>query len=233
MRLRWRRSSSPEDRFETWIAQRHQERVFEGNAIPVGPCPDETFLRNLASKSNQIDLSDPRVDHAASCSICMRKLLALRRDDQFRRRKWVLATSVACGLLIAVAFVAVARHRGKAAPPANEAAAISQTVDLLNSGTFRGDQPSPLQSVSLPAALVKVTVILPRFSESGRYLVAVMRDQTGKDLISQGSAVATNNGDKEEVTVDLDLRNAHSGAYFLSTTHEQEKASYYYPLQIK
>jgi hypothetical protein len=37
----------------------------------------------------------------------------------------------------------------------------------------------------------------------------------------------------EQVTVELDLRNAQSGAYFLSTTHEQEKASYYYPLQIK
>ena len=106
-------------------------------------------------------------------------------------------------------------------------------MNLLNAGTFRGDQPRPLQSVTLPAAFVKVTVILPRYSDPGRYMVAVMRDQTGKELIAQGSAVATKNGEKEVVTVDLDLRNAHSGAYFLSTTHEQEKASYYYPLQIK
>jgi hypothetical protein len=31
----------------------------------------------------------------------------------------------------------------------------------------------------------------------------------------------------------LDLRNAHAGQYFISTTHEQDQAAYYYPLQIK
>jgi len=35
------------------------------------------------------------------------------------------------------------------------------------------------------------------------------------------------------VSVELDLRSAKAGAYFLATTHEQDQASYYYPLQIR
>ena len=35
------------------------------------------------------------------------------------------------------------------------------------------------------------------------------------------------------LTVDLDLRKATAGAYFLSTTHEQDQAVCYNPLQIK
>src|SRR5690349_8855601 len=59
---------------------------------PSGPSPDEAFLRALARGSNQIDLTDPRVDHAATCANCMNRLLAFRRDYQSHRRKlaWVL-----------------------------------------------------------------------------------------------------------------------------------------------
>jgi hypothetical protein len=90
-----------------------------------------------------------------------------------------------------------------------------------------------LQSVSLPAALVKVTIILPRFSRPGQYAVAVTRDQTASNPLAHGDAAANGSGDREEVSVDLDLRKSKPGKYFLSTTHEQDQASYYYPLEIK
>jgi hypothetical protein len=117
-------------------------------------------------------------------------------------------------------------------------AAIPETIDLSNAGTLRSlssnsDQPSPLQSVSLPAALVKVKIVLPRYSRPGQYVVAVTRDQSVNAPLAHGSAAATGNGDREEVSVDLDLRKSKPGSYFLSTTHEQDQASYYYPLQIK
>jgi hypothetical protein len=85
----------------------------------------------------------------------------------------------------------------------------------------------------LPAALVKVTIILPRFSRPGQYMVAVTHDQSVNDPLAHGAAAANGGGDREEVSVDLDLRKSQPGAYFLSTTHEQDQASYYYPLQIK
>jgi hypothetical protein len=87
--------------------------------------------------------------------------------------------------------------------------------------------------VSLPAALVKVTIIFPRYSRPCQYTVAVTREQTVSAPLTHGSAAATGNGDREEVSVDLDLRKSRTGSYFLSTTHEQDQASYYYPLQIK
>jgi hypothetical protein len=117
-------------------------------------------------------------------------------------------------------------------------AAIPETIDLSNAGTLRSlqsdpTQPSPLQSVSLPRALVKVNIILPRYSRPGQYAVAVTRDQTVNDPLARGSATAIGNGDQEEVAIDLDLRKSKPGSYFLSTTHEQDQASYYYPLEIK
>lgn len=233
MRLRLRGRSSPEDRFEAWIAQRHQERVLEGSASPAGPCPDEDFLRNLAAKSRQIQLSDPRVDHAANCPVCMRHLLAMRRERHSRPLGLVLTAAVTSCLLIATVFFVLAHRGTKPTEEVAERVAVPESVDLWNAGTFRGDQPGPLQAVSLPAALVKVTIILPQYSDPGRYVIAVTRDQSGNDLLAKASGATTGNHDREEVSVYLDLRESQAGSYFLSTTHEQNQASYYYPLQIK
>jgi hypothetical protein len=150
----------------------------------------------------------------------------------------VFTAAVGCCLLIVAAFVVVPWRGANTPRPADNMAAIPETIDLSNAGTLRGlpsnsSEPSPLQSVSLPAALVKVTIILPRYSRPGQYTVAVTRDQSVNDPVAHGDAAANGGVDREEVSVDLDLRNSKPGAYFLSTTHEQNQASYYYPLQIK
>jgi hypothetical protein len=232
MQLRLFGLSNPEDRFEKWLAERHQERVLEGDTIAQGPCPDSLFLRKLAKRSSAISLDDPRVSHAANCLLCMRQLFALHEEGRSRRLMLISTVAVASCLLIAVLLFNFS-HRGRRADdliPTNMAA-VSETVDLSNAGTFRGDQPAPLQAVSLPAALVKVTIILPRYSEPGRYGVSVTRDQRGSDLLA--SASGTTGGSNDRVEVVLDLRKSLPGSYFLSTTHEQDQASYYYPLQIK
>ena len=89
MRLRLRGLSRPEDRFEAWISQRHQERVLEASATSIGPCPDDAFFKSLAKRSKQIQLSDARVDHAANCPICMSRLLALRREHRAQRLRLI------------------------------------------------------------------------------------------------------------------------------------------------
>jgi hypothetical protein len=238
MLMKLRCFSRAEDRLDAWVTRQHQERVLDGRTAPVGPCPDEEFLVRVARQSKQVALSDPMVDHAANCPVCMRRLLELRSQHQSRRRRLVFTVTVCCCLLIVAAFVVVS-WRGSSVPhPADNMAAIPETIDLSNAGTLRGlpfnsAEPSPLKSVSLPAALVKVTIILPRYSRPGQYTVAVTRDQTVSDPLAHSSAVATGKGEREEVSVDLDLRKSRPGAYFLSTTHEQDQASYYYPLQIK
>lgn len=232
MRLSWRRSSRAEDRFEAWVTESHQKWVLAGGTTPVGPCPDEAFLRDLARKSRRIKLSDPRVDHAATCPTCLNQLLGFRQEIHSCRRTFTVAGLVTACLVIA-AIIAVARYEVQRQSPAANMAIVSQTVNLWDVGTFRGEQPGQMQSVSLPAARVKLKIVLPRFSPPGQYLVAVTRNQSGNGVMAEGSAPALASGDKEAVSVDLDLREAKSGQYFLSTTHEQDQASYYYPLQIK
>lgn len=232
MRLSWRRSSRAEDRFEAWVTESHQKWVLAGGTTPVGPCLDEAFLRDLARKSRRIKLSDPRVDHAATCPTCLNQLLGFRQDIRSRRRKSAVAGLVTACLVIA-AVIAVARYEVQKQSPASNMAIVSQTVNLWDVGTFRGEQPNQLQSVSLPAARVRLKIILPRFSPPGQYLVAVTQDQLGNGVMSEGSAPAIVSGEKETVAVDLDLRRAKAGQYFLSTTSEQDHAAYYYPLQIR
>ena len=148
--------------------KKYQERVLAGEVTPQSPCPDEGFLRDLARKSKRIALSDPGVDHAASCPRCMSRLLILRQANHSHRRKLVLTFAAASCLVILVALIALARYGvHKESPPANMAV-VSQTVNPWNAGTFRGAQPGSLQSVSLPAALVRLTIILPRFSAPGQ-----------------------------------------------------------------
>jgi len=232
MWLSWRRSSRAEDRIDKWITQQHQRRVLAGETTPSGPCPDETYLRALARRSKSIVLSDPRVDHAATCPNCMKRLLALRQENQSQRRKltWALA-GAACIILVA-GLIGWWRYQSRERMLAN-AAPVAETVNLWNAATYRGQQPGQLQSVELPASLVHLTIILPQFSLAGQYLVAVTRDQNGNGLVAEGTAAAAGSGAQEKVTVDLNLRSVKGGAYFLSTTHEQDQAAYYYPLQIK
>ena len=232
MRLIWRRSSDTEDRLEKWIAQQHQRRVLAGETTPSGPCPDEAFLRALARRSNRIDLMDPRVDHAATCANCMNRMLAFRQEDQLQRRKlvWALA-GVACVILVVGPF-AWSRYESRQQMLA-QAPPVPEVVDLWEAATYRGEQPGQLLSVLLPAARIHLTIILPRFSQTGQYVVAVTRDQNGNGIVAEGAAATTSSGTQEKVIVDLDLRTAKAGAYFLSTTHEQDRAAHYYPLKIK
>jgi len=233
MKLLSRRSTRAEDRFEEWIRQRHQERVLSGQMQPAAACPDEAFLRGLARRSRTIPLSDPRIDHAANCRQCMNRISAIRSERRSRQRTLTHALgTIGCLIVIAglIAWPHYERHRGQTLA---SAAPISETVDLSNAGTYRGQQAGPLQSVVLPAALVHLTIILPRFSLPGQYLVAVTRDQSGNGVVAEGLVAATGMRGQQRLSVSLDLRNAMPGAYFLSTTHEQDQAAYYYSLQVK
>jgi hypothetical protein len=232
MRLNWLRSSRVEDRFETWIAKRHQERVLAGGTVPVGPHPDEEFLRDLARKSKRISLSDPQIDHAASCPSCMSQLLTHRQEYRSRHQRLVFATALAACALVVVAALIAFRAVQKSTATANTAI-VSQTVNLWDVGTVRGEQPGELQSVSLRPAPVRLKIILPRFSPAGRYGIAVTRDQSGAQVLAQATADTIPDGQQETLSVNLDLHGAAAGTYFLATTHEQDQAAYYYPLQIK
>lgn len=110
MRLNWRQSSRSQDRLEKTIAEQHEKRVLAGEVVAAGPCPDEDFLRLLARRSAQIALTDPRVDHAASCPKCMERLILLRQEYRRRCRKWMIAGLIAALLLLCAAAVFLSLH---------------------------------------------------------------------------------------------------------------------------
>ncbi|MBX6361327.1 MAG: hypothetical protein IRZ03_14755 [Acidobacterium ailaaui] len=228
-----RRPSEGEDELEAWIQRLHEQRVASGQTQPVGPCPDEEFLRGLAKRSHAISLSDARIDHAATCPSCMSRIAALRNENKERNTKLGYALAAAMCLILVAGIFGWLHLRHNQEQMAVVAQPVSKTVDLWNAGTYRGEQPGQLQSVELPAALVRLTVILPRFSPSGQYLIAVTRKEDGTGVVAEGLAPAVSAGQQQKVSVALDLREVTAGEYFLSTTHEQDQAAYYYPLQIK
>ncbi len=182
------RSSRGEDKLEAWIKRLHEQRVASGQTQPVGPCPDEEFLRGLAKRSRAISLSDARIDHAATCPNCMSRIVALRNENRERNRKLAYALAAATCLILVAAIFGWFHLRQNRQQTMALAQPVSKTVDLWNAGTDRGEQPGQLQSVELPAAVVRLTVILPRFSPSGQYLIAVTRKEDGTGLVAEGLA---------------------------------------------
>ena len=228
-----RRSLRGEDKFEAWIKRLHEQRVASGQTRPVGPCPDEEFLRGLAKRSRAISLSDARIDHAATCPTCMSRIAALWNENRERNTKLGYALAAAMCLILVAGIFGWLHLRHNQEQMAAVRQPVSKTVDLWNAGTDRGEQPGQLQSVELPAAVVRLTVVLPRFSPSGQYLIAVTRKEDGTGVVAEGLAPTVSSGQQQRVSVALDLRKVTAGAYFLSTTHEQDQTAYYYPLRIE
>ena len=226
-------TSSAEGRLETWLAKQHEARVYAGETTPAGSCPNDLFLRELARKSKAIDLLDQRIDHVANCAKCLPRLTVLRTVRRTQQRGLQLALAGAACVILIAALLFVPQWRQRRHENASSNVAVSKTVDLWNAGTYRGQQPAARKSVVLPAGKVRLTIILPEFSQSGRYLVAVTRDQAGADILSEAMANSVPKGKQQTVSVVLDLRTTKAGKYFLSTTYEKGQATYYYPLRIK
>lgn len=147
--------------------------------------------------------------------------------------------SVAASLLIVCSASYVAYSHFHLAPPPVDVASsapVDATVDLFSNGTSRGTEAEamPLQQVSLPAVIVHLSVVLPRFSETGSYTVNVASDKHGAQLVATGTGEATErNEGKVTVSVALDLRAAKPGDYFLAIVRGTDNGTYYYPLKIK
>ena len=220
-------------------------------------CPDEDTLRLLAR--DPFSVNESVRTHIGSCSECFSEYQHFRQDwlesksahssiaapsssaipyPASRPSKrwpaiapWALAASFLIG---SVAFFVV-EHRQTAQSLQSSLAPVSATVDLVNSGTVRGpagEDAVPLKEVSLPATIVHLSVILPRFSEAGRYDVLVSKDKAGSDVIAMGAGKTQENGGKTAIDVTLDLRSAAPGAYFLGTVRGSDHGAYYYPLEV-
>ena len=206
-------------------------------------CPDDSFLRAYAAKPGSFSLSDSRVRHVTACDYCLPMLLDFRSATPARRPAQVRIAAIAslcAACLIAGFFGAIYwnHHQSIAVePPAKSqegSLPLDQTLDLTNYGTYRGaeDQP-PRPPVNLPAALLHVNLILPRFSEAGPYTIMVVGDKEGNGRIAYATGTATMVGNQTKLTVTLDLRRVRRGNYVLLTELNGQDDWYSYPLRIQ
>jgi hypothetical protein len=202
-------------------------------------CPEERTLRALAE--DRLPVSHPARLHLASCSECFAEFRGFKGEcEQTRKERrritgWALAASliVASGVGLWEDLHARAGHL--AAVQMAPTQPLKANVDLFNAGTVRGEDDgiNALKQVSLPAAIVQLSVTLPRFSEAGGYEVLVSRDKSGNEVVAKGSGDAVVNAGKVIVGATLDLRAAKPGAYFLATVRGSDNGVYYYPVQIE
>ena len=215
------------------------EFFLEANPNPerVG-CPGDATIRAIGE--NRAAKNDPARLHLASCSECYAEFRGYQHEwelAQQKRRRW-LEWAAAAVLLIGsgVTVAGIHEHRvHQQAEVSRSSEPVLATVDLFEAPTLRGvgDEPSALQEVSLPPAMVALTVTLPRFSKAGEYEIRVSRDRNGHQMLADGKGVGVDSSGKTLVRVVLDLRKAQAGAYFLATIRGSDNGLYFYPLQIK
>jgi hypothetical protein len=99
--------------------------------------------------------------------------------------------------------------------------------------TIRAGDTSTVPPVILSRRVVAVHILLPYFSPGGKYVVSITTDRNGSAAKAEGSGTANVNGFHADLSVTLDLRNLPGGTCYLATTHEADRASYYYPLAVR
>jgi len=228
---------------EKWFVEKLRAYTQRQARVARTPeCPDDSFLREYALKPRSFSLSDPRVQHVTSCGHCLPALLEFRSAVAVRRpapARWA-ALAALCAACLIVGFV-VARYWNRqnlvaSNPPSGQqaSAVVDRTLDLTNYGTFRGAQQQPPKPpLNLPASLLHVNLILPRFSEAGPYTIIVVAGREGTNRIAYATGNASLVGDQTKLTVTLDLRRAKPGSYVLLTELSGQDDWYSYPLRIQ
>jgi hypothetical protein len=207
-------------------------------------CPDEKTLKDIAE--NRLPANHPARLHLASCSPCFAEFRSFKGGFEavrMSRRKILAWAAIAACLLVAIGLFEAKSLLKKSdanvvanatQKQAGQLAAVDRTIDLFNHGTVRGaGDPSPLDAASLPSALVHLHLILPRFSDPGSYVVAVARDRAGTAIVARGNGKTVADGNRLLLDVQMDLRGAQAGSYFLATVRESDNGTYYYPLNVQ
>ena len=218
-----------------------KDYFLEANPNPerIG-CPDESTIRALAEE--RLPVSHPGRLHMAECSECFAEYRGFRLKWMNARkgRRRVLAWAVAASLMLFAAGGGLweylhLRPEHSSGIEMTMSTSVDAQIDLFNAGTYRGqsDGASDLPAITLPAAIVRLAVTLPRFSDTGRYEILVSKDKTANHLVAKAAGRAQEMNGRELLNVTLDLRAARKGAYFLATVRGEDGGTYYYPVTVK
>jgi hypothetical protein len=222
---------------ERWFLKQFESSIRRQPSGDKTPdCVDEAFLQSYEEEPAGFSLSDRRVKHVISCSYCLCRHLQLRATRPAKLSpgfRYLALAAMGLGCLLVGIVVAHVWSRKHSSVALVQPAQLHRTLDLSQYGTYRGDQATTNPPVLLPAVLLRLEIVLPRFSQPGAYdiMVAVGKNGIGRVASAKGIAVGTDS--RTVVTVPLDLRRAKPGKYVLSTRFQGDDASYTYPLEIE
>ena len=246
-----RQSFFEDDDDDSLLFEKLQEHVLEKYPNPdrIG-CIDHATLEAWVYSPQKLDLSDPKYLHVLKCAECTRDLMELRkrRNEEKGRvgvpkaahetnggagRRWagIAAVLLCCVVIGGVAYWRL--HSPASTFQTASATPLAETIDLSQAGTTRGGETSNVPPVVLPRRVIAAHILLPNFSPGGRYAISVATDRNGGPAKAEGQGTASVSGFHADLTVTLDLRNLPQGTYYLSTTHDGDQASYYYPLAVR
>lgn len=221
------------------MAQREQDPLEQffltGNPNPnrIG-CPSQDILQSVARR--KLDVPKEVFAHLAQCSECSVDAKAYRLRFERRRRRTnilfaggLLAAGVAGGVVLMVV--------PQVSPFHSRSAHIQGTgtqdvpINLWDQDTERGGDQT-LKTIHVPPTSVRLIITLPRFSRPGTYQISLCRERKDASAFVRAKADATLAGPREIVTVVLDLASVKKGSYWLSTRHNENAASDYFPVKV-
>lgn len=211
-----------------------EEFLLTGNPNPnrVG-CPAQEVLQAVASRD--LNVSKEVFAHLAKCSECSVDVKAYRL--RFLRRRTRNSLFLASGLLAACLAGIVVIPRGSlfhfrfASTRTTEGKRQDVPIDLWDQDIQRGPDQA-LKTIHVPPTSVRLIITLPRFSHPGMYRVSLCRERNDASAFIRTKTVSSSSGPREIVTVMLELAGVEKGSYWLSTRHEDDDASDYFPVNV-
>lgn len=189
-------------------------------------CPPRDTLIRLARRAQP--LGDPAYEHLVKCSPCYREFRAMQEERSVRpvagaTSSWSRWTAAAAIVLLTVGLAGIWFYMtGRMSPTAPTAGSSSQSADVriteldLRKFTATRSQQTDAETapVTLPKALVDLTLLMPVGSEPGSYDVQLL----DADLQSKASAHAAGEIRDYVTTIrtTLDLRSVEPGTYQLA-----------------
>jgi hypothetical protein len=206
----------------------------EPSGLKTPDCVDDAFLKSYADQPAEVSLSDRRVEHVASCGHCFGRLLELRATRPAKASLCFRHTAAAeIGLACLRAGRVLVNLWKRKDPADGRLVEMARTLDLSRYRTGPGGHPGTDPPLSLPAARLRLKIILPGESHSGVYCIMVTARGHGPDRVAWAKGIAVSAGPRLVVTVSLDLSQATPGNYALSTRLQSEDGHYAYPIQIQ
>ena len=242
------RTFREDDENDTHLFNKAEEFVLKNHPNPdrIG-CPGPATLRAFVESPRNVELSELNDLHILRCAECTRDLIELRRERTrgLQARpvlaarsilgNWKLAGIAACLSLVALSWSVWHQRERNEEVARLSSASISRIpvlVDLTSDGASRGAEASASGPIRLPRRALNLHLLLPYYSPSGTYRIFLARDKSTSSLIVSTEGIATADGPRTELQIELDIDQVGTGKYFLGTQRLGDGAPYYYPVSI-